>query len=158
VSEREEDDDVEHHLPNDGSDSQSDFINNTTYAREDSISIFKGTVKGISGDVWIVTDSGSMTQLMQRDYAKKMEFKIDNLPRDKYFSIVGPGGGRYKVTQRVTITVSIVMERCLSLTQNYVTGQRDLEVSLPEEKQLTMTVGLVESLPVSNSVGRWSDE
>ncbi len=98
VSEREKDDDVEHHLPIDGSESQSDFINNTTYAREDSLPIFKGTVKGISGDVWIVTDSGSMTQLMQHDYAKKMGFKIDNLPRDKYFSIVGPGGGRYKVT------------------------------------------------------------
>ena len=64
VSEREEDDDVEHHLPNDGSESQSDFINNTTYAREDSLSNFKGTVKGISSDAWIVADSGSITHLM----------------------------------------------------------------------------------------------
>ena len=66
VSEREKDGEVEHqHI--DGSERQSDFLNNTTYAREDSLSIFKGTVKGVSGDVWVVTDSGSMTQLMQRD-------------------------------------------------------------------------------------------
>ena len=33
----------------------------------------------------------------------KMKFKIDNLPRDKYFNIVGPSGGQNKVTQRVTL-------------------------------------------------------
>ena len=98
--------------------------------------------------MWVVTDSGSMTQLMQRDYAKKMKFKIDDLPRDKYFNIVGPGGGRNKVTQRVTITVNVMMERCLSLVENYVTGERDLKVSAPEEKQITMTFGLVDYLPV----------
>ena len=147
VSERGKDGEVEHqHI--DGSERQSDFLNNTTYAKEDSLSIFKGTVKGVSGDVWVVTDSGSMTQLMQRDYAKKMKFKIDDLPRDKYFNIVGPGGGRNKVTQRVTITVNVMMERCLSLVENYVTGERDLKVSAPEEKQITMTFGLVDSLPV----------
>ena len=147
VSERGKDGEVEHqHI--DGSERHSDFLNNTTYAREDSLSIFKGTVKGVSGDVWVVTDSGSMTQLMQRDYAKKMKFKIDDLPRDKYFNIVGPGGGRNKVTQRVTITVNVMMERCLSLVENYVTGERDLQVSSPEEKQITMTFGLVDSLPV----------
>jgi hypothetical protein len=147
VSEREEDGEEEHqHI--DGSEHQSDFLNNTKHAKEDSLSIFKGTVKGVSGDVWVVTDSGSMTQLMQRDYAKKMKFKIDDLPRDKYFNIVGPGGGRNKVTQRVTITVNVMMERCLSLVENYVTGERDLKVSAPEEKQITMTFGLVDFLPV----------
>ena len=75
-----------------------------------------------------------MTQLMHRDYAKRMGFKINDLPRDKYFSIVGPGGGRCKVTQRLTITVNVMMERCLSLEENYVTGTRDLKVSEPEEK------------------------
>jgi len=148
----EDDNDESHHLLIDASNPPMDFIENLTYApaNEDSLSIIKGTININQEDkiVYIVTDSGSMTQLIHKRYAEDMGFTIDDLPQSQHFSVAGPGGGRCRVAKRVTLEVTCDMQKCLSSSENYITGESNLELSEPSHQTIKMTFGVVDELPV----------
>ena len=65
---------------NDDENERIDYEDNLTY-HEDSLSVFKGNIKsqGEILPVWITTDSGSMTQLIQEDYVKKLKLTFSGI-------------------------------------------------------------------------------
>ena len=65
-----------------GDEEATDFEDNLTY-HEDSLSVMKGVTSTPLGEnipIWIVTDSGSMTQLIQRDYVRRLKIPTRALP------------------------------------------------------------------------------
>ena len=77
-----------------------------------------------------------MTQLADRKFVEQSGIKTEPLPRDKYFYIVGPGGGRNKITQRITLDVECEMQKVLRSVNDYTTGEHIHEVSGPELKTI----------------------
>ena len=119
---------------------------NLTY-HEDSLSVMKGEIETTLGEgipIWITTDSGSMTQLVQADYVRRLKIPIAPLPEGKRFSIEGPGGGKDQVENYARLKVKIRMKKYL--------GEEDSSYdelpSQEEEKQVSLTFGVCDSLPV----------
>ena len=159
-SEEDDQEDDPNHLEIDGA--PNDYEDNLTY-HEDSLSIFKGTIrvpepenstgsrqkhKAQQLQVWVTADNGAMTQLADRKFVEKSGIKTEPLPRDKYFYIVGPGGGRNKITQRITLDVECEMQKVLRSVDDYTTDEHTHEVSGPELKTIRMTFGVSDNLPV----------
>ena len=99
-----------------------DGLDNLTY-REDSLSVIKGTVStrlGRNLPVWILTDSGAMTQLIQREYAEKMRMVMDPIPRTQQFNISSPRGGYSQVTHQVVIDVTLSVHRINTTEEEYI--------------------------------------
>ena len=122
-----------------------DFMDNLTY-HEDSLSIMKGVVSTPAGEnipIWVTTDSGSMTQLIQTDFAKGLKLPIKKIPGKRCFSISSPGGGSDFVEEYVSLPLRIKCKRETSAGQPYG------ENTSPEvEKEVNMRFGLCDSLPV----------
>jgi hypothetical protein len=81
------------------------FEDNLTF-HEDSLSILKGTTTTPLGKdipVWVTTDSGSMTQLIQAAYANRLKMERHALPRGQHFNINSPGGGIDEIEEYVII-------------------------------------------------------
>lgn len=119
----------------------TDYVNNMAY-REDSLSVMKGLVGG--HQVWITSDSGAMIQLMQKDYAKKMGFKIVKLPKRQQFNISAPGGGNDRVRHQVILTVTMKMAEALVSDDELDKAKLNFDKNIDVE----MSFGLVEDLPV----------
>ena len=122
-----------------------DGYDNLTY-REDSLSVIRGRVSTRLGrdlPLWILTDSGAMTQLIQREYAQKMKFKIENIPTSQQFNIRGPGGGKGQVTQQVSIMVSF---DATPISGDDQAGNDEIEDT--QQIGIKMTFGIVDELPV----------
>jgi exonuclease III len=120
---------------------EADYENNLTY-HEDSLSVMRGKIGG--NDVWITTDTGAMTQLMQKDYAKKMGFVETTLPHRKRFNISAPGGGKEKIKTQVVVKVTLKMSEVFGAEE--ALNREDLEME--EEVVIPMSFGLVSDLPV----------
>jgi hypothetical protein len=101
--------DAEEDRSGDDFDMGEDFVDNLTF-HEDSLSVMKGSVSTPNGEeipVWVTTDSGSMVQLMQYDFAKRLKLKVRELRARQFFSISSPGGGKDNVTQFVTLPLKL---------------------------------------------------
>ena len=128
---------------NDNVNERIDYEDNLTY-HEDSLSVFKGNIKSQDEilPVWITTDSGSMTQLIQEDFVKKLKLSKSPLPTRQWFHINGPGGGKDMVTEYVQVPVQIKAKR----------GQQPLnyDENNNEEvkKEITLKFGVCSQLPV----------
>ena len=134
-------------------DYESDFEDNLTFhsAGEDSLSVLMGEVllnphKLIT--VFIVSDTGSMVQLINKQYASEQGFKAVALPPNQCFSISSPGGGADDITHVVTMEVRLVMRKYLRVVEDYEQQIFETELSEPEEKVVRMSFGVCENLPV----------
>ena len=122
-----------------------DLEDNLTY-HEDSLSVMKGHVATPLGEavpVWITTDSGSMTQLIQADFARKLKLKTKPLPGRRCFCIRSPGGGQDMVDKYVRVRVRLRM-KLHGLGQDGYEETEDPE----EEREVMFTFGVCDSLPV----------
>ena len=119
------------------------YEDNLTY-HEDSLSVFRGyiNVKNREMSVWITTDSGSMTQLIQEDYAKRLKIKRCSLPTAQWFHINGPGGGRDMVTAYVKLPVKIKVKRADNC-QHFEESN-----SYEDTKTIELRFGVCSQLPV----------
>ena len=129
--------------------SDHNFDDNLTY-HEDSLSVMKGSISTPLGDdipVWITTDSGSMTQLIQGDVVRRLKIKPKPLSKGQGFSIKGPGGGHDIVDHYVALDVRMKMKPMAALDMDnqplYSENQGEEEV-----KTVKLTFGVCESLPV----------
>ena len=126
-------------------DCEADLEDNLTY-HEDSLSVLRGKVDSPLGenlDVWVVSDTGAMTQLIQSEYAKRMKFVTKTIPRSKQFSINAPGGGSARVTRMVEIDIRFPMAMVQEGEEELTRG-----MELGEEISITMSFGVVDNLPV----------
>ena len=118
---------------------------NLTY-HEDSLSVFKGTVDTPAGKdlpVWVTTDSGSMTKLIQDDYARVMRFPRRHIPDAQTFNISSPGGGSDQIEEYVVLLVKVWCKKELVAEQGYD------ECGSEEGYQvIKMRFGVCASLPV----------
>ena len=123
---------------------REDFTDNLTY-REDTLSILKGEVNSAWGPapVWITTDTGSMTQLVQTEYAQRMKFKTEKLQTHEWFHITSPGGGREDIHEFIRLKVKISVKKELIPEQRYEDNPEEEEV-----KVIEMKFGLCANLPV----------
>lgn len=129
----------------DMSDDGWDFDDNTTFA-EDSLSIFKGRVDSPLGSdlpVWVVTDTGNMTRLIEDRYATDMKFDRRAIPQKSQFSIHSPGGGSDRITEMVVLDVRVKMRKVFSMDNN-----NHADAGEEEEKTIRMSFGVCSSLPV----------
>jgi exodeoxyribonuclease III len=125
--------------------SEHEFEENLTYY-EDSLSVMKGTVSTPLGKdipVWVTTDSGSMTMLMQAQYAKRLKLKVRKIPEGCTFHINSPGGGRDEIEEYVVLHLKVMCKQELQSEQGY-----DECTSVEVERTIKMKFGLCESLPV----------
>jgi hypothetical protein len=134
-------------------DYETDFEDNLTYhaAGEDSLSVMVGEVSMPNGTrikAWIVADTGSMTQLINKRYAREQGFKAIELPPSQRFSISSPGDGQDYITHGINLEVKIIMRRYLKVVENYCDDIFETELSAPEEKTIQMSFGVCENLPV----------
>ena len=125
------------------SEDRVDYEDNLTY-HEDSLSVFRGemTRKHETIPIWITTDSGSMTQLIQEDYAKKLKLKFKALPGDQWFHINGPGGGKDMVTEYVLLPISLIVKPAQEKV-SYNDNSND-----EENCTITLKFGVCSQLPV----------
>jgi hypothetical protein len=89
-------------------DGQMDYEDNLTY-HEDSLSIMCGTVQG--DKVWVVTDTGSMTQLVQDSYASRMRIIKIPIRLNKQFDIKSPRGDYETIKEKFRIEVKLKMRK-----------------------------------------------
>lgn len=130
---------------NEWSDGECDFEDNTAFS-EDSLSVLRGLVDSPLGNnlpVWVVTDTGNMTRLIEADYAAAMKFERRPLPERAQFSIHGPGGGADRITEAVVLDVRVKMARVFSGNPE---DHRDMGEE--EERVIRMSFGVCASLPV----------
>ena len=119
-----------------------DYTDNLTY-HEDSLSVMRGTYGTENVPVWVVTDSGSMTQLMKYDVAVSLKLPIRDLKGEDSFAISSPGGGRDSVNQYVILPLKIKVKR------EATPGLRYDDIEAGEEVvEVRMQFGLCENLPV----------
>ena len=126
------------------SEGESEFEDNLTY-HEDTLSVMKGVVMTPLGDtpVWVTTDSGSMTQLIQSDYARSLKLPRKALKGRACFNISSPGGGKEFINEYVEFDLRIKAKK------EETAGQLYGENEAPEEEVVvSMRFGLCESLPV----------
>ena len=134
-------------------DHETDFEDNLTFSStgEDSLSVIVGNVQMPAGQtvkVWIVSDSGSMTQLIQKQYAGEQGFKAVALAPHQRFSISSPGGGEDHITHVVTLEVRLQMRKYLKVVEDYEKQVFETELSEPVETIVRMSFGVCENLPV----------
>ena len=118
---------------------------NLTYY-EDSLSVMRGTVSTPLGEdlpIWVTTDTGSMTMLMQNQYAKRLKLKTRPIPQGRTFHINSPGGGRDEIEEYVVLKLKVTCKRELQPEQGY-----DDCTSIEEVRTINMKFGLCEALPV----------
>ena len=120
-----------------------DYEDNLTY-HEDSLSVFTGKIKskGEVIPVWITTDSGSMTQLIQEDYVKKLKLNKSPLATHHWFNINGPGGGKDMVTEYVLLPVTIRVKK------GQPPRNHDENKNEEVEKEIILKFGVCSQLPV----------
>lgn len=131
-------------------DARFDFDDNLTY-HEDSLSVMKGHVTTDLGEnvpIWITTDSGSMTQLIQGECARKLKLKPKPLSDRQVFSIRGPGGGEDVVDKYVQLKVRLLMK-----PQGKISARGDMKKYEDNEgeeveQEVSLHFGVCESLPV----------
>ena len=132
-------------LEEDWAEPAEDYEDNLTY-HEDSLSVMKGSISTPIGEevpVWVTTDSGSMTQLIQGNYVRRLKLKTHPI-RDKHcFNIASPGGGKESIDEFVLLKVRLQMKRESTSDQAY--GEND---SPEEEREVEMKFGVCEGLPV----------
>jgi hypothetical protein len=122
-------------------DGQMDYEDNLTY-HEDSLSIMCGTVQ--SDKVWVVTDTGSLTQLVQYSYASRMGMKRIPIRLNKQFDIKSLGRGYETIKEKVQIEVKLKMRKSQGSD-----GSLDFKnLSTVEEKNILMSFGIISKLPV----------
>ena len=122
-----------------------DVEDNLTY-HEDTLSVMKGLISNSKGEdipVWVTTDSGSMTQLIQADYARKLKLHVKEMNGEQCFNIASPGGGRKLITQYVYLPFRIIAKKESIAGQPY--GENE---SIEEEIAVPTKFGLCDSLPV----------
>ena len=127
------------------SDGEWDFEDNLTHA-EDSLSILRGVVDTPLGSdlpIWVVTDTGNMTRLIEDRYAAAMKFERRPIPKKSQFSIHSPGGGSDRITEMVALDVRVKMRKILSIDTS-----NQAEAGDEEERTIRMTFGVCSSLPV----------
>ena len=136
---------LEEQVEEEWSDEDCDFDDNLTY-HEDSLSVMRGLVTTPLGKdikVWVTTDSGSMTMLMQESYARKLKLQRRNIPLEKHFSINSPGGGGDEIREYVVLPLRITCKRESKPEEAY-----DECEAVEETITVQMKFGLCESLPV----------
>ena len=124
---------------------EGEFEDNLSY-HEDSLSILRGvTATSLGKDipVWVTTDTGSMTQLMQSSYADRLKFKRKRIPEGKGFTIKSPGGGRDEIEEYVVLPLRITCKRETLAEESYESCE-----SIEEVRTIKMKFGLCENLPV----------
>ena len=122
-----------------------DYEDNLTY-HEDSLSVMKGSIVTALGDdvaVWVTTDSGSMTQLIQESYARRLKLQMYPIRDKQCFNIASPGGGKERIDQFVVMKVKLKMKKEGPPEQTYGDNEEP-----EEERQVEMKFGVCESLPV----------
>jgi hypothetical protein len=122
-----------------------DFEDNLTY-HEDTLSVMKGTVStslGVETPIWITTDSGSMTQLIQGDYARSLKLPRKKLNGRACFNISSPGGGQEFINEYVQFNLKIKAKKEGEAGQLY--GDND---AVEEDIEVPMKFGVCDSLPV----------
>ena len=122
-----------------------DFEDNLTY-HEDTLSVMKGVVTtplGAAVPVWVTTDSGSMTQLMQSDFARNLKLPTREIPTKHCFNIASPGGGREYIDKFVVLPLRVIAKREGPVIAAYGDNHSEEEVVT-----VKMKFGLCESLPV----------
>jgi exodeoxyribonuclease III len=122
------------------SEEETEWEENLTF-HEDSLSVFRGMVNGVP--VWVTTDTGSMTQLIQSSYATRLKFERRPISKEKRFHINSPGGGRDEIDEYVILPVEIRLKRELKPEEGYDDCQ-----SVEEVRTIKMKFGLCEHLPV----------
>ena len=112
------------------SEGESEFEDNLTY-HEDTLSVMKGVVMTPLGDtpVWVTTDSGSMTQLIQSDYARSLKLPRKALKGRACFNISSPGGGKEFINEYVEFDLRIKAKK------EETAGQLYGENEAPESKR-----------------------
>ena len=128
-------------------DHENDLEDNLSFSSigEDSLSVIVGAVSmpnNKSVKVWIVSDTGSMVQLINKKYAGEQGFKAVALPPSQRFSISSPGGGADDITHVITLEVRVMMRRYLKVVENYEEQFFETELSDPEEKTVRMSFGV----------------
>jgi exodeoxyribonuclease III len=126
-------------------DTDREFEENLTYY-EDSLSVLKGTTSTPLGKdipIWVTTDSGSMTMLMQSQYAKRLKLNVRQIPQGKTFHINSPGGGRDVIEEYVVLDLRVTCKQELKPEQGYSDCTSE-EVT----RTVKMKFGLCECLPV----------
>jgi hypothetical protein len=122
-----------------------DYEENLTY-HEDSLSVFKGHVSTPLGEdvpVFTTTDSGSMTQLMERQFAVRLKLKRRQIPEGRTFHINSPGGGSDEVSEYVILHLKIPCKKETMAEQGYEECESEIH-----ERVVKMKFGLCEQLPV----------
>jgi exodeoxyribonuclease III len=132
-------------LEDDDENMNEDYDENLTF-HEDSLSVMQGWVSTpVAEDipVWITTDSGSMTQLIQAEFARRLKLKILPILDKQQFKIASPGGGEERVNTFVELAVTIKGKQLEFPTVPYN------EVGVEEELiEIKMKFAICESLPV----------
>jgi exodeoxyribonuclease III len=129
----------------DESEGDCDFDENLTHA-EDSLSIFRGLVDTPLGQdlpVWVTTDTGNMTRLIDEKYASDMKFERKPLPGRSQFSIHSPGGGSDRITEMIVLKIRVKMRPVLSID---VTNHADTGDEV--WRTIRMSFGVCSNLPV----------
>ena len=124
---------------------EGDFEENLTF-REDSLSIMRGTtVTPLGADIpiWVTTDSGSMTQLIQSTYASRLKMKRYAIPEGRHFNINSPGGGLDEIEEYVILPLKVTCKHEVVPEQGYAECESE-----EEEVTINMKFGVCESLPV----------
>lgn len=122
-----------------------DFEDNLTF-HEDTLSVMKGVVSTPLGNdtpIWVTTDSGSMTQLIQADYAKALKLPMKEMGAKSCFNIASPGGGGEFIHNYVVLMLRFRAKKEGSEGQAYEDNQAP-----EEEVTIRMKFGVCESLPV----------
>jgi exodeoxyribonuclease III len=138
-----EDDGEEWEIGNEGD--TVDYEDNLPFY-EDSLSILQGEINtewGTNLPMYVTTDTGSMTQLMQTDFALKLKLQRRELPSTRCFNINSPGGGGEEITEYVVVPMRIKAKREMQPREGY-------EECLSEEEEIVirMRFGLCDNLPV----------
>ena len=125
--------------------SGQDYSDNLTW-HGDSLSIAKGHVDTPAGKdlpAWVITDTGSMTSLIQDSVVRALKLERKKVPESKQFSIASPGGGADYVEEYVIFPIKIMCKRELASEEAYD------DCESPEETiTIPMRFGICESLPV----------
>ena len=122
-----------------------DFDDNLSF-REDSLSVIKGEITldgGRDVPVWVTTDTGSMTRLIESEYASRLKLPTKRIKPNQRFYINGPGGGRELISEMVTLDVRLK-------TKVESEGEESYDETSGEEviRVVSMSFGLCQHLPV----------
>ena len=122
-----------------------DFDDNLSFS-EDSLSVIKGEITLSSGKevpIWVTTDTGSMTRLIEAEFAAKMKLRKRMIKASQRFYINGPGGGREMISHSVTMDVRLKTKK---------EGLEGTSYEDVDEEEVTrvvrMSFGVCRALPV----------